>query len=578
VTKHKTSPAKPLRRFNAALLCFASIGAYTVFSTATQAAPPSTQSLPGAVQPGRDRPVPPPPAPSSDYDFSIQAPHRSAVPRAADEIHFKLTDIRIVGAVTLSANSFRPLYQDLLGKDVTLTNIYDIADAIERAYRTAGYPLVRAYVPPQRVKDGVFTINVVEGFVSAVSVEGTDAKTAAQIKGYLQNVEAEKPLQLGTIERGLLLSNDLPGVSATGVLRPAPDTPGASDLIVTAEQPKFSGGLAADNRGSRFSGIWTISGDAEVNSLLFGGDQLMLDGTISPDSLEQAGGDVHYRTPIGNDGLMGTLFGRYTHGEPGSTLQAFNVLTDSYAFGPRLSYPLVRTREQTVSLDGGLTIQDAIVNFGTPSVKLSHDKWRVFDADVNWLDNDLLGGSLGASADLAKGLDILDATPDNSPALSRVGGTTDFTKITLNARYTHPLPDDFSFAFQLQSQLSFDRLITGEQIAFGGSMIGRGYDPGAITGDDGIGASTELRYTTRIGDSFLQMVQPFVFFDTAGTWYRDSIGLPHQSIDSTGIGIRGWFDDNITGDIEVDRTLRAVPGSDAGKEATKVLVDLAIRF
>ena len=50
--------------------------------------------------------------------------------------------------------------QSLLGKDVTLTNILDVADAIEQKYRAMGYVLVRAYVPPQRVKDGVFTIKI----------------------------------------------------------------------------------------------------------------------------------------------------------------------------------------------------------------------------------------------------------------------------------------------------------------------------------------------------------------------------------------------------------------------------------
>ncbi|MDT9702757.1 hypothetical protein, partial [Streptomyces sp. P17] len=48
-------------------------------------------------------------------------------------------------------------------------------------------------------------------------------------------------------------------------------------------------GAAVDNRGSRFSGIWTFAGDVEFNSL-FGGDQLGLSVTGSPSSaLEVAG-------------------------------------------------------------------------------------------------------------------------------------------------------------------------------------------------------------------------------------------------------------------------------------------------
>jgi hypothetical protein len=182
---------------------------------------PPPVDLPGAVQPGHDRPIPQP-QPPPDFDFSVEAPHRSPVPRAVDEIRFKLADIRVVGATTLSPDSFRPLYASLIGKDVSLANIYDVADAIENAYRAAGYLLVRAYVPPQHVKDGIFTIRVVEGFIEGTSVQGGDAATQGQIKAYLAPLVREHPLRLKSIERALLLSNDIPGVSATGVLRPSP--------------------------------------------------------------------------------------------------------------------------------------------------------------------------------------------------------------------------------------------------------------------------------------------------------------------------------------------------------------------
>jgi hemolysin activation/secretion protein len=531
-------------------------------------------AVPDAVQPGVRRELPQPPA-QPDYNFSIEAPHRSAVPRAVDEIHFKLNDIRIVGASTLPPQTFLSLYQNLIGQDVRLTNIYDVADGIERIYRAHGYPLVRAYVPPQRVRDGIFTIKVVEGFVSNIQIEGADLKTRQRIKSYLAPVEGQKPLQLSSIERGLLLSNDLPGMSATGVLRPAPDTPGASDLVVTADQPKFSGGIGTNNRGSRLTGIWTVNADAEVNSLLFGGDQLMGEIVWAPSSNEQIGGDLRYRTPIGSDGVMGSLIGRYQHGEPGSFLAVFNVLTDSFAFGPRVSYPLIRTRAETLAFDAGFTVQDATVRLGGAPPPLSHDKWRVVDFDVNYLKSDLFGGGFSATVDLAQGLDIFGAggTPP-----SRIGASFDFTKVAFGARYSHLFLDNFGFLLAMQGQYAFNRLIFGEQIAYGGSLIGRGYDPGAITGDDGIGGSLEFRYNWRIAKPPISVLQPFVFIDAASTWYINDPTLLDLSIASVGGGVRAFLDYNITLGVELDRTLHAVPGSDAGKKATKVLVDVAIRF
>ena len=534
--------------------------------------------LPGAVLPGHDRPVPKAPPPP-DFDLSIQSPRRSPVPRAVDEIHFKLNDVRVQGAVTIPAQNFRPLYQNLIGKDVTLSDILNVADAIEDEYKAQGYLLVRAYVPPQHVSNGIFTIDVVEGYVATTSVEGGDQESRDLINAYLAPVVHQKPLQIHSIERGLLLSNDIPGVSATGVLQPAPGVPGASDLAVTVAQPEIDGGLAVNNRGSHFSGLWTITGYADYNSI-FGADQLSANLTVSPNSLEQIGGQVRYNKAIGGDGLIGSLVVGISHGQPGAALGALDVRTNSWAVGPRLSYPLIRSRAQTLSIEGGFTVQDAHVNIlGAP---VSHDQWRVLDVALSYSTNDFLFGALDSTLDVSQGLPIFGATPNDSPNISQ-GGKTDFTKITGLLHYTLPLPSRFSAAFAAQGQYSSQPLITGEQILFGGTQIGRGYDPGGITGDRGIGGSAELRYDTAWSSLGINQMQPYVFFDAAQTWFipRSAVvgpSLGDFSLASTGAGIRFWFPYNIYGGVEVARMLNGVPGSNNGKRETKILVDLAVNF
>ena len=535
-------------------------------------------ALPGAVQPGRDRTGPTAPA-QPDFDFSIVTPHRSAVPRAVDEVHFKLADIKIVGAKTIPAASFRPLYAGMIGRDITLGDILDVADKIEAAYRAHGYLLVRAYVPPQRVRDGVFTINIVEGYLSSVTVQGGDRSTKNLVRYYLRGATRARPLALEPMERGLLLANDIPGVSAAGVLRPSPDTAGASDLVVDISQPPISGGLAVDNRGSHFSGIWTVSADMELNSLL-GRDQLMASVVTSPDSMRQIEGSLRYRRAIGFDGLIGTVVGTYTRGQPGSLLSAAGVRTNSWAAGGRLSYPLIRSRAETLQLDGGFTAQDATVAVAGHTQQ-SHDRWRVLDLGGTYQRGGLFGsGAWTTTFDVAQGLPILGASDTGNPTthLSRVGADIDFTKLTGATRLLLPLGGNFSTAFSVQGQFAFGRLITGEQIAFGGSQIGRGYDPGAITGDHGVGASAELRYDFRFSDSFLHVLEPYAYVDGAQTWYFKDPTLTDQSLLSVGGGLRYWLSYNLTGAIEGSQMLRAVPGSDLGRKATKVLVDLAIRF
>ncbi len=543
---------------------------------ANSAASAAPLPLPGAVQPGRDRPLPEAPA-APDYDFRLEAPQRSPVPRAVDEIHFRLNDIRIVGAVTIPPEEFRAVYAPLIGHDVTLSDILNVADIIEAKYRAQGYLLVRAYVPPQRVKDGIFTIDVVEGAVSSVAVEGSNEGAQETTKAYLAPVLAEKPLRMETMERALLLVNDLPGISATGVLKPSATTTGASDLVVSELQPLWNAGLSVNNRGSRFSGLWTMTASGAINGLI-GADQLAAAFTFSPDQTSQVAGQLRYRRPIGDDGLIGSLFGVITHGQPGSTLSALGVNTDSWAVGPRLTYPLIRSRAETLSLDGGFTVQDARINaVGVPT---SHDQWRVLDISINYLNSTFWDGNWSGTLDLAQGLPIFGATPNGSIELSRVGAKTDFTKFTGAAHVSWPLIDALGTTLAMQGQYSFDRLINGEQIAFGGLQVGSGYDPGAITGDNGIGGKAELHYDTKIPSWSIQALQPYVYVDGAEAWYihGKASGLNNYSIASVGGGLRFWFPYNITGDVEVARTLNAVPGSDGGHQATKVLMDAAVSF
>ena len=533
--------------------------------------------LPGAVEPGRDRPPLSAPAPLN-FDFRIETPSRSSVPRAVDEIRFHLNDIEVKGAVTLSADRLRPLYQALIGKEVSLSDILDVANAIEMTYRQDGYLLVRAFVPPQRVADGIFTINVVEGFIANVSVQGGDEETRERIRTFLQPALASKPLRLETIEQALLLANDLPGITAGGLLRPSSDTPGASDLVVTVTPIPLTGGIAIDNRGSHFSGIWSVTADLAISSLFDGSDQL--DGSVTTSSkaapFQRVDGQLRYRHPLGGQGVIFSLIGVATHGEPGSTLRLFNVLTNSWAVGPRLTYPVKRTRAESTVIEAGITVQAARVNILGST--FSHDDWRVADIGVSYQRNGFLGGAWAANVDLAQGLPALGATGNGSPQLSRAGAHTDFTKLTGGLLFTRSIQGPLSLAFSAQGQYAFDPLITGEQFVFGGSQIGRGYDPGALTGDHGLGGSIELRYDQQLIMSPFRALQPYVFFDAARVWNVQNVALAGQSIASVGGGVRFWLAYSLSGGVEVAQTLTAVPGSDGGKRATKLLLNLAIRF
>ena len=89
-------------------------------------------------------------------------------PLTADRIKFALTGVNIDGSTIYSDCELLPLYKDFLGTEVTLSQIFQIAGRITVKYRADGYILTIAVVPAQKIKAGIVTIEVIEGFVSGV--------------------------------------------------------------------------------------------------------------------------------------------------------------------------------------------------------------------------------------------------------------------------------------------------------------------------------------------------------------------------------------------------------------------------
>jgi hemolysin activation/secretion protein len=180
------------------------------------------------LEPGRL----PPPRP--EVEIPLTAPTRA--PPGAEHQRFVLTRLEIAGMTAYPPEFFEPFYRDLLGTEVSLTQLYDLAGEIQRVYRADGYFLTRVIVVPQEIRNGEFRLEVIEGFIYEVRLEGDSGPGRVLVQASLRRVTEERPLRFSTLERGLLRANDVPGLSAVGVLRPSPHQVGAAELVVTLKR------------------------------------------------------------------------------------------------------------------------------------------------------------------------------------------------------------------------------------------------------------------------------------------------------------------------------------------------------
>src|SRR5439155_1087848 len=172
-------------------------------------------------------------------------------PPGAENVRFRLIGIALVGNLVFAEAELALLWRDRLGQDVSLAEIYGIAEAITVKYRNAGYILARAVVPPQRIDAGIVRIRIIGGYIDKVSTSGAPGGRAA-IEAIAAHLTEVRPLSAAVLERYLLLLQDLPGAGVQTVLSPSATTPGAATLSIVLQPQPVSGFATLDNRGSRF--------------------------------------------------------------------------------------------------------------------------------------------------------------------------------------------------------------------------------------------------------------------------------------------------------------------------------------
>ncbi|MGV2701748.1 UNVERIFIED_CONTAM: hypothetical protein LJD30_25515, partial [Raoultella ornithinolytica] len=86
------------------------------------------------------------------------------------------------------ADTLRPLYQDLVGKTITVADAFKVASDIELRYRNDGFVTTRVIVPAQTIEGGQFRIMEVEGYISDVKYDGDIGPAQAAVEILVQRL------------------------------------------------------------------------------------------------------------------------------------------------------------------------------------------------------------------------------------------------------------------------------------------------------------------------------------------------------------------------------------------------------
>lgn len=528
-----------------------------------------------------------PPEPKSTPQPLIFPIDEKLPPEKAGELRFTLKELSVKGNTAFSAAELTPLYADLLGKEVSLLDIYKVRDAITAKYGNAGFGLSKAVIPEQRIQaQGLVRIEMIEGFVDEVIVEGGSGDQQAFLAHAGERIKAERPLNVRTLERYLLLANDRFAIKVTSTMKPSPKTPAASTLILKVEPaPKLEGGATIDNRGTEAVGPNQINANVALNGLGGRAAQTALNYATVEQGSELQYLALSHTEILTNEGTALTLALSISLSKPGTqVLRQLDNKSDSETLSLKLSHPFIRTRQENLSAHVKYEQKDTDSHsLGTLT---SQDRIRSLRFGLNYDKADAYDGINQVLVEYSFGIRGLGSTADANPLKSRADGRPDYQKLTINLSrkqelaYFSPRLSQFSLHAAFMAQHSGSGLLSSEECGIGGQQFGRAYDSSEILGDRCLAASLELRFTPKTAGTPFNTAQFYGFYDGGSTTNKAPLSASDpatKSLSSTGLGVRFGIGPYLSGSIEATQPLTRRVANEGNKHA-RGFASLSVRF
>ena len=521
---HPCQPAQATRV--ASVVCAKPALPLALFFLLAAATPAHAQTPPTSGQLLEETRRPAPPAlPSQTPPRLIEAPVRPTL-NLPDGVSVTVSDFRIVGATSYPASTLAELVKPWVGKRLDLRGLNEAAGALTRYYQSNGHLLSYAYLPAQRVADGVIELAVLEGKLEGVQiVTAQDVRLRDEVvQAHTDSLSAPGPLLQADVERKLLLLGDMPGVTARAAFTPGATTGGAEMVVSLAEDEPLAMRADFNNHGTKSTGEYRLGLTLQFRDLFGWGDSTTARGVVS-DKGSLVTGSLSASVPVGGDGWkLGANLSRLKYQLAGE-FRRLGAVGQADTVGFDTSYPLRRTADNSVYVKAGFEhkrLRDDLQTLGASTAKRndSADLGGSFDY------RDTIGGLSAGSATVTMGQ-------------LRVAGSRrqEWRKLGVQAVRQQSISGPWSVYGRISAQQAGMTLDSSEKLGLGGASAVRAYAAGEASVDHGAVASLELRYSL---DFLGGNVVGSLFHDYGGGQVnRGATGLPGNDpeLNGTGLGL-----------------------------------------
>ncbi len=513
----------------------------------------STPSIPpGIIEPTRPSlpPLPTTPPQTPTPPPQLTPPETPLTPPPQVGVKVKVKRVEVLGSTVFSATELEAAVASFIGKDATFEELLAIRTAITNLYTDKGYTTSGAFLPPQDLTDGVVKIQVVEGTVEKIEIQGLRHLRTSYVRDRI-GLATKVPVNLRRLEEALQLLQLNPLISNVQAELSAGTAPGLSVLTLNVKEAQpLTAALIVENRDS--PSVGSIRGTAALshNDLLGFGDRLSAEYAMTVSEAVATLGasgvksyNISYAIPL--NPRDGTLSLSYRYDSSRIVEQPFSDLdinADSYTASLGFRQLIVRTPTTEFALSLSLDLrqsqtylfEDIPYSFSL-GPENGQSRVTVLRFSQDWV-NRSTSRVLAARSQFSFGLNALGATVNNTGTDGR------FTSWLGQFQWVQSLGGDTILIARSGAQLSLDSLLPIEQFSIGGVDTVRGYRQNQRVADNGIVGSLEVRYPIIRNPDRIGTIQLASFFDIGTVWNNKGEIPSPSTLASIGLGLRWQLD------------------------------------
>jgi len=458
-----------------------------------------------------------------------------------DERRFDIWEYRVEGNSLLSNKTIEGAVYPYLGPQRVVGDIDEAANNLERAYRDAGYPTIFVAVPEQDVVGGVVRLQVLEGRIDRVRVEGARHFTPSGIRESLPSLQHGEVLHVPTMQQELnALNAASPDRKVTPVLKPGRE-PGTVDVdLKVRDESPLHGLVELNNYNSANTSESRLSASLSYDNLWQRQHSLSLQWQIAPQDI----GEVNvlaatYVMPWFDTRNKFAFYAINSHSDVASVADT-NVIGNGKIFGARFIAPLPSGLRTSQSFTTGVDYKDysEIIRLDPENridTPIDYAVWLLQYDATRFGEKSQTQWSASANFGI-RGI----GNSDQEFSDKRFRASANFSYLRAQVRRIDYLRGDWQLTSRLSGQVTDSPLINNEQLSAGGENSVRGYYESQALGDSGVVGGLEIKTPGLYRrQDVIETLRLLVFLEGARLRVRDA--LPDQdnsvSLASAGLGL-----------------------------------------